>query len=66
MAITKKKGDCMRKNFPVDEEVHNSVVAHLSHIESKGGGLPSITSWVKAAVLEKIARDKQQMEREDA
>ena len=53
----------MRKNFPVDEEVHNSVVAHLSDIESKGGGLPSITSWVKAAVLEKIASDKQKMER---
>jgi len=52
----------MRKNFPVDEEVHNSVVAHQSHIES----LPSITSWVKAACLEKIARDSQQMEREDA
>jgi hypothetical protein len=53
----------MRKNFPVDEEVHNSVVAHLSHVESKGGGLPSITSWVKAACLEKIARDTQKMER---
>ena len=56
----------MRKNFPVDEEVHNSVVAHLSDIESKGVGLPSITSWIKAACLEKIARDSQQMEREDA
>jgi hypothetical protein len=47
----------VRKNFPVDEEVHNKVVAHLSDIELKGGGLPSITSWVKAACLEKIARD---------
>ena len=56
----------MRKNFPVDEEVHNSVVAHLSDIESQGGGKPSITSWIKAACLEKIARDSQQMEREDA
>ena len=56
----------MRKNFPVDEEVHNKVVAHLSDIELKGGGLPSITSWVKAACLEKIARDKQQAERENA
>ena len=54
----------MRKNFPVDAEVHNTVVAHLSYIESKGGGLPSITSWVKSAVLEKIARDTK--EREDA
>jgi hypothetical protein len=53
----------MRKNFPVDAEVHNTVVAHLSYIESKGGGLPSITSWVKAACLEKIARDSQKMER---
>ena len=61
-----KKGSVMRKNFPVDEEVHNSVVAHLSDIESKGGGLPSITSWVKAACLEKIARDKQQAERANA
>jgi hypothetical protein len=49
----------MRKNFPVDEEVHKSLVAHLSHIESNGGGLPSITSWIKAAVLEKIARDRE-------
>ena len=49
----------MRKNFPVDEEVHKSLVAHLSYIESKGGGLPSITSWIKAAVLEKIARDRE-------
>ena len=56
----------MRKNFPVDAEVHNTVVAHLSYIESKGGGLPSIKSWVKAAVLEKIARDTQPTEREDA
>ena len=56
----------MRKNFPVDEEVHNSVVAHLSDIESQGGGKPSITSWVKAACLEKIARDSQQMERANA
>ena len=55
----------MRKNFPVEEEVHNSVVAHLSDIESKGGGLPSITSWVKAAGLEKIARDSQKMERKN-
>ena len=47
----------MRKNFPVDEEVHNIVVAHLSYIESKGRVFTSITSWVKAAVLEKIARD---------
>lgn len=47
----------MRKNLPVDEEVHNKIVAHLSDIESRGGGLPSMTSWVKAAVLEKIARD---------
>jgi len=53
----------MRKTIPVDEEVHNSVVAHLSDIESQGSGKPSITSWVKAAVLEKITRDKQQMER---
>ena len=56
----------MRKNFPVDEEVHNSVVAHLGRIESQGGGKPSITSWIKAAVLEKIARDSQKMERENA
>jgi len=55
----------MRKNFPVDEEVHKSLVAHLSHIESNGGGLPSITSWIKAAVLEKIARDSQKMERKN-
>lgn len=54
----------MRKNFPVDEEVHNIVVAHLSDIESKGGGLPSITSWVKAAVLEKIARDTKERDNE--
>ena len=53
----------MRKNFPVDVEVHNSVVAHLDYIESQGGGRPSITSWVKAACLEKITRDKLQMER---
>jgi hypothetical protein len=53
----------MRKNLPVDEEVHNSVVAHLDYIESQGGGRPSITSWVKAACLEKVTRDKQQMER---
>ena len=44
--------ESMRKNFPVDEEVHNSVVAHLGRIESQGGGNPSITSWIKAAVLE--------------
>ena len=56
-------GSCMRKNFPVDEEVHNSVVAHLDYIESQGGGRPSITSWVKSACLEKIAQDKQKMER---
>ena len=56
----------MRKNFPVDEEVHNRVVAHLSDIESQGGGLPSMTSWVKAAVLEKIARDTKKLERNDA
>ena len=55
----------MRKNFPVDQDVHNSVVTHLRDIESKGGGLPSITSWVKAACLEKIARDKQKMERKN-
>jgi len=53
----------MRKNFPVDQEVHNSVVAHLGRIESQGGGKPSITSWVKAACLEKIARDTPKMER---
>jgi len=53
----------MRKNFPVDEEVHNSVVAHLDYIESQGGGRPSITSWIKAACLEKCDRDKLQMER---
>ena len=51
----------MRKNFPVDEEVHNKVVAHLNYIESQGGGRPSITSWVKAACLEKIIKEKQQM-----
>jgi len=56
----------MRKNFPVDKDVHVSVVAHLDYIESQGGGKPSMTSWVKAAVLEKIARDKQQMERQIA
>ena len=56
----------MRKNFPVDHKVHVDVVAHLGRIESQGGGKPSITSWVKAACLEKIARDSQQMERANA
>jgi len=56
----------MRKNFPVDHKVHVDVVAHLGRIESQGGGRPSITSWVKAACLEKIARDQHQAERENA
>ena len=58
-----RKDGCMRKTIPVDEEVHNSVVAHLGRIESQGSGKPSITSWVKAACLEKIARDSKKMER---
>jgi len=55
----------MRKNFLVDKDVHISVVAHLDYIESQGGGKPSMTSWVKAACLEKIARDKTRMERQN-
>ena len=56
----------MRKNFPVDEETHDAVVKHLDHIESNGGGRPSITSWIKSASLEKIARDNNNNERKKA
>tara|TARA_Y100000590_G_scaffold206067_1_gene233604 strand:- start:1367 stop:1534 length:168 start_codon:yes stop_codon:yes gene_type:complete len=54
----------MRKNFPVDIEVHELVVKHLDKIESRGGGRPSITSWIKSAILEKISRDNNK-ERQD-
>tara|TARA_Y100001963_G_scaffold140010_1_gene206492 strand:- start:508 stop:675 length:168 start_codon:yes stop_codon:yes gene_type:complete len=52
----------MRKNFPVDIEVHELVIKHLDKIESRGGGRPSITSWTKAAILEKISRDNNRKE----
>jgi hypothetical protein len=47
----------MRKNFPVDEELHELVIKELDRIEEKGGGRPSITSWISAAIKEKISRD---------
>ena len=52
----------MRKNFPVDIEVHELVIKPLDKIESRGGGRPSITSWTKAAILEKISRDNNRKE----
>ena len=48
----------MRKNFPVDQETHDAVIQYLDQVESKGHGRPSITSWVKAAIMEKIKKDK--------
>ena len=52
----------MRKNFPVDIEVHELVIKQMDKIESRGGGRPSITSWTKAAILEKISRDNNRKE----
>ena len=52
----------MRKNLPVDEEIHISIVEHLKKIELQGGGRPSITSWVKSAIAEKITRELTEIE----
>ena len=52
----------MRKNLPVDEEIHISIVEHLNKIELQGGGRPSITSWIKSAIAEKITRELTEIE----
>ena len=52
----------MRKNLPVDEEIHISIVEHLNKIELQGGDRPSITSWVKSAIAEKITRELTEIE----
>ena len=48
-----------RKNIPIEQETHDAVVAELERIELKGHGRPSITSWVKVAIMEKLSRDKE-------
>ena len=48
-----------RKNIPIEQETHDAVVAELNRIELKGHGRPSITSWVKVAIMEKLSRDKE-------
>ena len=52
-----QKRGCMRKNFPVADKTHKEVLKHLNDLELMGVGKPTITSWVKIACLEKIARE---------
>ena len=47
----------MRKNFPVADKTHKEVLKHLNDLELMGVGKPTITSWVKIACLDKIARE---------